>query len=143
MGFRLFDSLPMMMRGGLVIMLSRSWFELWTVVVPVFRPMMRRVVNFSAVATAFGLLVLRIDMTASSADAAIENGAAFSFGTVGPLMVVGHRRSGTQVESPASTAREFTHGVDVSTSHADPAVHSVAVIATQVTASAEHERSRG
>ena len=149
MDIGLINELTVMMRCWcwLVFPLRGSWLQPRSIVVPMFRAVVRRVVGFPAVAAAMGLLVLRIDMTAAGADAAIEDRAAFSIGAVGPLMIVGHRRSGTQVESAAATAGAFTHGVNVSTSPADSPVQGTAVIAARVTsrtaASAEDKRSRG
>ena len=128
-------------RYGLMLYGSRS------IVVPMFRAVMRCVVSVSAVAAAVGLLVLRIDMATTGTDATIEDRTAFGIGAVGPLMIVGHRRSGTQVESSAPTAGAFTHRVDMPTSPADPAIQRTAMIAAGVTslatASAEDQRCRG
>ena len=99
-----------------------SWLQPWSSVVPMLWPMMRCMMDFAAVAAAMGLLVLRIDVAATGADATIKDRAAFGIRAVGPLMIVGHGGSGTQVESAAATAGAFTHGVDVTTSPADSPV---------------------
>ena len=133
-------------RGGIAVDRGRLVFV--SIVRPVFLGGMRSVMCCSTVAIAARLLMTRVDVSATGADATIEERdrlvriavAAILADSVA-MMIVGERWMRPEVQTTA-TARLFTSRVDVSATGADAAIERAAIIVGRAAAPTEDQRAR-